>query len=211
MNRFEVALRAVAADLDETGAGWALVGGLAQTSYGITRRLPDIDVVVNASDEATLGTLASALRSRGHTVHRGPHDKLGELAIVHPVLPDGRASGILVDLLPRACGFEPEIVAAARHRDVMGVSVPVARFGHLIAFKVKAIDDVSRARDRSDLRSLMALADEEELELAREALRLSVERGVLRTEDPFGIVERLRIGLSLRPSDPARYTRSPAR
>ncbi len=203
MNRFEAALRRVAADLDDLGIGWALVGGLAQSAYGIERRLPDVDVVVEAPDDAAIGALADALRGRGYTAHRVPHDAVGEIVVVHPFLPDGGPSGILVDLLPRACGFESELVAAARPRDVLGVTVPVARIGHLIAFKVKAIGDVNRARDRTDLRALMALADEEELALARKALRLSVERGVLRTDDPFEIVERLRIGLSLRPTGTA--------
>jgi hypothetical protein len=203
VTRFEAALRRVAADLDDLGVRWALVGGLAQSAYGIVRRLPDVDVTVDAPDAAAIGALADALRGRGYTVHRASHDALGEIVVVHPFLPDGSPSGILIDLLPGAGGFEAELVAAARPREVLGGTVPVARIGHLIAFKVKAIGEVNRARDRKDLRALMALADEEELDLARKALRLSVERGVLRTEDPFEIVERLRIGLSLRPTGTA--------
>lgn len=203
MTRFEDALRRVAADLDDLGVRWALIGGLAQSTYGIVRRLPDVDVTIDAPDDAAIGAIADALRGRRYTVHRIPHDALGDIVVVHPSLPDGSPSGVLIDLLPRAGGFEAELVAAARRRELFGVLVPVARIGHLIAFKVKAIGDVNRARDRKDLRLLMALADEEELNLAREALRLSVERGVLRTGDPFEIVDRLRIGLSLRPTDTA--------
>ena len=200
MNRFEAALRRVAADLDDLGIGWALVGGLAQSAYGIVRRLPDVDVVVDARDAAAVAALADALRGRGYTVHRVAHDVLGDVVVIHPFLADGSPSGVLIDLLPRAGGFEAELVAAARRLEVRGMTVPVARIGHLIAFKVKAIGDVNRARDRKDLRALMALADEEELGLAREALRLSVERGVLRTDEPFEIVDRLRLGLTLRPT-----------
>jgi hypothetical protein len=203
VNRFQEALRRVAGDLDDLGVDWALVGGLGQSAYGIVRRLPDIDIAIDAPDDAAIGALADTLRARGYAVHRAAHDVLGEIVVVHPFLADGRPSGILIDLLPRAGGFEAELVAAARRRDVLGLSVLVARIGHLIAFKVKAIGDVNRARDRTDLRALMAQADEDELNLAREALRLSAERGIWRADDPFEIVERLRIGLSLRPAGAA--------
>jgi len=182
------ALQCIATDLDAHSVRWALVGGLALHAHGIERPYPDIDIAIDMADDAATATLVDALRARGHMVQRVPHDKLGEIVLVHPRIAGAAPLGVLVDLLPRACGFEAEIVAAARRMTVLGVPIPVARIGHLVAFKVKALHDVQRARDRMDLRALLVSATSDERALAREALRLSTERGVLRTDNPFAVL-----------------------
>jgi hypothetical protein len=187
MSRFEHAFRRIADDLDRIGVGWALVGGLAVNIYTIPRRYRDIDISVVAPDAAA--ELADALRACGHHVYLAQHDSLGLIVVVHVMLAEATSSGVLIDLLPQACGFEPELVAAAPRLDVFGAPAPVARIGHLIACKAKAVADVDRARDRRDLLALLARADSEELELARAALRLSRARGGLRAGDPLEVLE----------------------
>ena len=184
------ALGCIASELNAMGIGWALIGGVALSAYGIERTSRDIDIAINMADEGATAAFADALRARGHTVVRAPHERLGEIVLVHPHSSEPGPLGVLIDLLPRACGFEAELIAAAREITIGGVPVPVACIGHLIAFKVKAMHDVHRARDRSHLRALLGLASEEEREVAREALRLSLRRGVLRADDPFALLNR---------------------
>ncbi len=182
MTRLGGALRVLAADLDALGVPWAVVGGLALRAHGVEWYCPDVDIAVNAAGDGAVDALAEALRERGHTVLQSRHDALGEVVVVHPRVPGEAPAGVLFDLLPGASGFEAEIVAAARPTTVLGVAVPVARIGHLIAYKVKAMHDVRRARDRRHLKALLALAAEGEISVAREALRLSAARGALRME-----------------------------
>lgn len=59
----------------------------------------------------------------------------------------------------------------------MPLRVPVATRVHLIAMKVLARDDRKRPNDLDDLRALLATASDDEIELAREALRLIEARG----------------------------------
>jgi hypothetical protein len=198
VTRLERALPCIAADLDELAVGWALVGGLALNAYGADPPSSDIDIVIRTADDDATRVLAGALRARGHLVHRVAHERLGEVVVVHPSISDAPPLGVLVDMLPRACGFEAEIVTAAQRMDVLGVKVPVARLGHLIAFKVKAIHDVMRARDRRHLAALLALATDADRDVASKALRLSVERGVLKVDDPFAIFDRYPLGRNLR-------------
>jgi len=58
-----------------------------------------------------------------------------------------------------------------------GSVVPLPRIGHLIAVKVLSRDDQARPQDLSDLKALMEEAGQDDIELAREALRLVESRG----------------------------------
>jgi len=170
------ALRCMAAGLDSLGVGWALVGGLALIAYGVAWPCRDIDIAVATPDDAATAAVAAGLRACGHLVVHEPHDKLGDIVVVCPRMAGSAPAGVLFDLLPRGCGFEAEIVAAARRMPVRGLDAPVARPGHLIAYKVKAMHDVRRDRDREHLRALLRLSDDADRQLARQALRLSLER-----------------------------------
>jgi hypothetical protein len=197
----EALVRRFAADLDELDVGWALVGGCALEAYGVEWPRHDIDIAIDSADEAATAALAEALQRRSHKVWRARHDKLGEVVGVLPRLSkDAAPSGVLIDLLPRACGFEVEMVRAARRMTAMSVELPVARIGHLIAFKIKAMHDLRRARDGRHLRALLELATDEERDLARAALQLCIERGVLRVRDPLAILGPYRLNATLRPT-----------
>ena len=65
----------------------------------------------------------------------------------------------------------------------------MARVGHLIALKLLARDDETRAQDLVDLRALMAVAGETEIELAKEAVGLIEKRGYNRGRDLVGALE----------------------
>lgn len=202
MTRFEDAFRCITTDLGDLGIGWVAVGGLALNAHGVPWPCSDLDIVVSPDHDGALAGLADALRARGHMVQQVSHDTLKEMLVVLPGIPGEPPLGVLVDVLPRACGFEAEMVAAAQRMPVLGVDAPIARVGHLIAFKMKAMYDVTRARDRKHLRALLELASDEDRDTAREALRLSIERGVLRVDDPYALFDRYPLGPSLRPTEP---------
>lgn len=89
-------------------------------------------------------------------------------------------SNVVVDLLFASSGIENEVVASATRLQVLPrLSAPVAITGHLIALKTLA----GRNQDLTDLGSLIPSASAEDLEIARQAVRLIQERGFNREQD----------------------------
>lgn len=190
MVRLEAALRCISRDLDELDVSWALIGGLALAAHGADWSTTDIDIVISLCSDRSTATLADALRARGHWVKYLPHEILREILVVLPRVEESGPLGV-VDLLPWACGFEHEIVASANLRVVHHVPLPVASIGHLLAVKLKAMQDVQRARDQTHLCALLSLATQVDREVARDALMLSFERGFLRASNPLSVIEPL--------------------
>ena len=90
----------------------------------------------------------------------------------------------MLDLLFASSGIEPEVCAAAEWIEVFpDVRVPVARLYHLLALKVLARDDRTRPQDAADLRQLMMVAQQSDLESACNAVRLIEKRGFNRSRD----------------------------
>ncbi|MGQ0575887.1 MAG: hypothetical protein ACT4RN_17030 [Pseudonocardia sp.] len=118
-----------------------------------------------------------------------------DLATVRLLLPETAEAGSLADLLFASSGIEPEIVEAATAIEVVpGLTVPVARTGHLIALKLLSRDDECRPLDAADLRALRGVADRSELDLAREAVALVTARGYDRGRDLPAALTRLTCG-----------------
>jgi hypothetical protein len=159
LSRPEAALRRIAADLRQLDRRFALVGGLAvsvRTEPRLTR-----DAVTAIEQDAA-----------------------GRLATVRLAVAERPPEGVVIDLLFASSGVEPEIVASADLIEVVpGMSVPVARLGHLIALKVLARDDRTRPQDRVDLAALLARADHVALDEARSSLDLITQRGFHRGRD----------------------------
>jgi hypothetical protein len=88
---------------------------------------------------------------------------------------------VVVDLLFASSGIEAEVAQAAEELEITpGLTLPVARIGHLIALKVLAREDVTRPQDLADLRALLAVADTDDLTLARQSVALVEARGFQR-------------------------------
>lgn len=186
MNAVEAALRQISNDLESRVASWALVGGFAVSARAEPRFTRDVDVAVAVADDQTAEHLVISLRNDGYRVVASmEQDAVGRLAIVSLIRPaDDDAQTVVIDVLFASSGIEPEIAAAAEPIEILpGLVVPVARTGHLIAVKLLARDDQSRPQDLSDLRALVAVASDEELELARKAAGLIAERGFDRGRD----------------------------
>jgi len=177
----EKALPQIVGDLRDLGSPWALVGGLAVCARAEPRPTADIDVAVAVPDDATATAriddlLGAGYRSRESIVH----NQTGRLATVRLLTPIA-GEDVAVDLFFASSGVEAEIVAAAESLEVLpGLSIPVARIGHLIA--VKLIWRRSPKRDR-DLRALIERADAADLHDARQLIASITERRYNRGRD----------------------------
>jgi hypothetical protein len=72
-----------------------------------------------------------------------------------------------------------------------GLSIAVARTGHLVVLKLLARHDSRRPQDRADLTALLRVATPEELVRARQAIALVTTRGYDRGRDLAGDLDRL--------------------
>ena len=97
-------------------------------------------------------------------------------------------SDVIVDLLFASSGIENEVVTSATRLEVLPqLSAPVATTGYLIALKTLA----GRNQDLTDLGSLIPAASTEDLDVAREAVRLIHARGFNREQDVAADLDKL--------------------
>lgn len=183
MSTLAALLQAMAEALEGTGKPFALVGGLAVSVRSEPRFTRDIDLAVAVGDDAEAEALVSSLLPHYEALSTVEHDTLRRLAAVRLGRAGGGGSDAVVDLLFASSGIEAEIAAEAEALDVFpGVTVPVARTGHLMALKLLARDD-RRPQDDVDLHRLLDTAGREDLDLATRAVRLIVQRGTHRGRD----------------------------
>ena len=103
----------------------------------------------------------------------------------------------VIDLLFASSGIEPEVVADAEPIELLpGLTMGVARTGHLIALKVLSRVDVSRPQDLVDLRALLRVAAPAETGRAPDSLALIAARGYHRGRD---LMSEMKALLSLAP------------
>jgi tRNA nucleotidyltransferase (CCA-adding enzyme) len=141
VSRLAEALAAAAQDLHELGATWALVGGLAVSTWCDPRLTRDIDIAVSVPSDKDAERLVRDLQQRGYEklelIEQEATARLATARLVRRDLP-----AILIDVLFASSGIEAEIVSAARTTEVFpGVHVPVASRAHLMAMKLLARDD----------------------------------------------------------------------
>jgi predicted nucleotidyltransferase len=180
-----IALQRVASDLDAAGAPFALVGGLAVAARSVARYTKDVDLAVAVSQDREAEALVRTLIGKGYRlVGQLEHLDTFRFATVRLLPPRGllaEAESPIIDLLFATCGIEQDIVADAEPLAVdEGLTVRVARTGHLIAQKLLAQHPVKRPQDSIDARRLLQDAPASEIDLARRAMRLISERGYAR-------------------------------
>jgi hypothetical protein len=166
---------------------FALVGGLAVSARAEPRFTRDIDLAVAVEDDMEAERVVFALQARGFAVAAAvEQSKMHRLATARlrqsPQAP-------FVDLLFASCGVEREIVGSASRLEVLGVELPVATVGHLIAMKLVSRDPKRRPRDQQDLVDLVKVAGPPDWRQAEAAIELIAQRGFSRGRD-------LRIGLA---------------
>ena len=177
MTTLRTVLRRAVAELSRADCPFALVGGLAVSVRTEPRFTRDADLAVSVAGDAEAEALIHRLRATGCRVDAVVEQQsAGRMATVR--LRFSPAYGAVVDILFASSGIEPEIVAEAEMLELTpGLTMPVAATGHLIALKVLSRDDVARPRDLVDLRALLRVASDRELERARLALALIAARG----------------------------------
>ena len=179
MNSLEAALRRIASDLDARGRRWALIGGLAVSARAEPRTTRDVDIVVEVSSDSDAESLVLDLQVSGFRVIAAiEQDSAHRLATTRLVAQGGTSRGVVVDLLFASSGIEAEVARGADSIEVLsGLTIPVARIGHLMALKLLARDDRRRPQDLDDLRSLLRESTAADLADAREALCAIEARG----------------------------------
>ena len=184
-NRLHAALTRVVRDLTRHGQRFAMVGGLAVSVRAEPRLTRDLDLAVALGGDAEAEALIRTLRMGGYrTIALVEHEAAQRLATVRLVTPEEGDAGIVADLLFASSGIEAEVVDQAEALEVLpGITLPVARTGHLIALKLLARDDRHRPQDADDLVALRRVADDAEVTRARAAVRLVQERGFDRGRD----------------------------
>lgn len=192
MTALEQALIRLAGDLRALGVRWALVGGMAVSFRAEPRTTQDVDVTIAVSGDPEAERIARDLTLRGYRpleaqpLLENADGRLNAVRLLAPAAVGLETVG--VDLLFALSGVEEEVVAAAEVREVaLGLYVPVARIGHLIALKVLA----GREKDRTDARSLLQRATLEDLQLARESLDRIERHGLHRGKDLQAELARL--------------------
>ncbi len=193
MNDLRSVLAEVAVALRSQDCAWALMGGLAVSTYVEPRFTRDVDLAVAVADDGEAERLVLSLQAGGYRMTMVLEQEAQDrLATVRLVPPGGSATGVVIDLMFASSGIEPEICRDAQMLEVFsGVTVPVCRPGHLIALKVLARDDRRRPQDLLDLRALLAQLEPAEHERARTALALIQARGYDRGRELVEELDRL--------------------
>jgi predicted nucleotidyltransferase len=183
MNPLLAAVRRAADDLNRSGRRWALVGGFAVSARVEPRFTRDVDVAIMVDSDESAERLVRSLIANGYAVFSSVEHDNGRLATARMTRAfDGNE--VVIDLLFASSGIEPEIAEAAEILEIAsGIRLPVATVGHLIATKILARDDQTRPQDLADLRALLAVATDREINLARESIELIEARGFNRHRD----------------------------
>jgi hypothetical protein len=179
MIRLDRLIRPVISRRRANKAEFAVIGGLAVSARTVPRFTKDADFAVAVANDAEAEGLVYAVARDGYQiVTLIDQTATGRLATARLSLSGGGPEEAVVDLIFATCGIEPEVVRAAQPIELfVGLAVPVAQIGHLIALKVLSRDDDTRLQDTVDLRALMIEATQADLDMASAALDLIAERG----------------------------------
>ena len=123
------ALKEVAVSLKEIGVPHALTGGYAAWARGAPENAHDVDFLVRRED---VDVIVAGLAERGIDVVPAPEDWLVKV----------RSHGVVVDLIHRANGFEPDDgLDRAETVAVLSVQMPVLTATDLVTEKLMALDE----------------------------------------------------------------------
>lgn len=144
------ALADLLAALDEVGAPYMIIGGLAVVARGVVRHTDDADATVWAA-HLELPELLASLRA---------HDIVGRIADVESFAAQSQVlllvhqpSGVPMDVSLAWLPFERDALSRAERITVEGVAIPMASAQDLIIYKAIAWRD----RDQRDVEELLRL------------------------------------------------------
>jgi len=182
----------LAGQLNATGAGFAVVGGLAASARGEARFTRDIDVVVAVSSDSEAEAVVFELSQRGYrvlaTVEQDATHRLATARLEH-------RSGVVCDLIFGTCGIEREIVDGAELLELFDRAIPTATAEAIVAMKVLSATE-QRPRDLGDIQAILRADPDLDHALVLSLLSTIDQRGFARGQD---LIEkwaqiRLRLG-----------------
>jgi hypothetical protein len=144
------AVRALREALEQFGAPWLVIGGVAVIAHGVPRATVDVDATVWAAERAVEDLFAACARL-GITPRID-----GALQFAkgrHVLLLTHDASGVPVDVTIAWLPFEQDAIAHGELVDWAGVPLRVPRVADLVIYKLVA----ARPRDLDDAEQLLTL------------------------------------------------------
>jgi hypothetical protein len=173
----EDALAALAGALDEAGAPWMVIGGIAVIAHGVRRFTTDIDAAVRGDAIAVDDLLASLAR---HDIVPRIPDATAFAQANLVLLVRHAATGVDLDVSLAWSSFEHDALAACRKTRFGRVRAPMSRPEDLVVFKAIA----GRPKDAQDMEALLVLHPS--IDVAR--LRRRVEELAVLAEAPELVV-----------------------
>lgn len=182
MNFVSRSLARAVHDLRQAEVRFALIGAIAvSVRCDPSRTTLDVDFAVAVADDREAGEVVARMRQKGYGIRDVlEQTAVGRLATVRLISPLRDPVAVVVDLLFASCGIEDVVIADADELEVVPrTTLPVAKLGHLVALKILA----NRAQDQPDIERLITAAGPSEIERARRALDLIIDRGFARDEE----------------------------
>lgn len=127
--------------LNQRGARYCVIGGMAMVHHGSTRPTKDIDLVVAADQDNVLRVREALLYLPDRAAAEVAPTDVGEYGVVRV------ADEIVVDLMGRACGLAfDDLAGRVEPADYDGVPIPFASPEALVATKqtIRPIDGADR-------------------------------------------------------------------
>jgi cytochrome P450 len=140
---------ALCRNLNEAGARYVVIGGMAIIQAGFTRTTEDIDLIVDTAPDNVSRLRAALMRLPDGAIKEMADADLDEYVVVRV------ADEIVVDLMKRACGVEyAEAERMVDRVTIEGVTIPFANLDLL--WKTKQARREKDAVDRTFLAALLA-------------------------------------------------------
>jgi len=162
--RLEAALAALAHALEDTGAPWMIIGGIAVISHGVRRLTTDIDAVVRG-DSITARQLVRKLAR--HAIRPRIEDAVTFADRNLVLLLRHERTGVDLDVSFGWSTLEHEALEARTEAAFGRVKTYMATPADLVVFKAVA----ARPRDLEDLEALLILHPEIDIARARTRAR----------------------------------------
>lgn len=193
MNKFVENIKRATKDLNSLKVRYALVGAFAVGVRSRPRTTKDVDFVVIASTDAEAESIVMAFQKRGYEVIQAlEHKEKKYLMTVRFLMPNSQSTQAEIDILFRLCGIEKEVVENSTLIEILqGIKVQVATTGHLIALKILSCNDDLRPNDKSDIMALLAEATVDDIKVARDSIKLMIERGYGGDKNLASLLDRM--------------------
>lgn len=117
-------------DLNEAGAEYVIIGGMAVIYHGMVRATEDIDLLIERSRENQQKVISALKALPDGAANELKDDDLDTYKVVRI------ADNIIIDLMLEACGYSyAEVNQGIEYKEIGGVTIPFASVDMLIRLK----------------------------------------------------------------------------